>query len=79
MARTERRVKARAQKLRSNSTDAERKLWARLRERRLQGLRFRRQHPIPPFIADFACLEAMLVIEIDGSQHADNPADLLRT
>jgi len=45
-------------------------LWARLRDRRFVGARFRRQHPIGPFIADFCCTEAKLVIELDGGQHA---------
>jgi len=45
-------------------------LWSRLRDRRLVGARFRRQHPIGPFIADFCCTEAKLVIELDGGQHA---------
>ena len=61
-----------AKTLRINSTDAERKLWSRLRDRRLLGFRFVRQQPIGPFIADFACREADLVIELDGGQHADD-------
>jgi len=59
-----------ARRLRRSQTDAERKLWSRLRDRRLCGARFRRQHPIGSFIADFCCTEAKLVIELDGSQHA---------
>jgi very-short-patch-repair endonuclease len=59
-----------ARRLRRSQTDAERKLWSRLRDRRLYGVRFRRQHPIGPFIADFCCTEAKLVIELDGGQHA---------
>jgi len=59
-----------ARRLRRDQTDAERKLWSRLRDRRLVGARFRRQHPIGPFIADFCCTEAKLVIELDGGQHA---------
>ena len=58
-----------ARRLRRNQTDAERKLWSRLRDRRLCGARFRRQHPIGPFISDFCCTEAKLVIELDGGQH----------
>ena len=50
-------------------TDAERLLSSRLRRRQVHGLRFRRQHPIGPFIADFACTEAKLVIELEGGQH----------
>jgi very-short-patch-repair endonuclease len=51
-------------------TEAERVLWRELRHDRL-GCRFRRQHPIPPSIVDFACLAAKLVVEADGGQHAD--------
>jgi very-short-patch-repair endonuclease len=59
-----------ARRLRRDQTDAERKLWSRLRDRRLSGVRFRRQHPIGPFIVDFCSIEANLVIELDGGQHA---------
>ncbi|MEI7875289.1 MAG: endonuclease domain-containing protein [Alphaproteobacteria bacterium] len=55
--------------LRSNPTDAERHLWYRLRLRQLAGFKFRRQRPIGPYVCDFICLEASLVIELDGSQH----------
>jgi very-short-patch-repair endonuclease len=50
-------------------TDAERKLWKYLRGGQLCGMKFRRQHPIPPYIADFCCMELMLLVELDGSQH----------
>jgi primosomal protein N' (replication factor Y) len=60
-----------ARQLRRNQTDAENRLWRHLRSRRLLGLRFRRQHPIGPYFADFACLELRLVVELDGGQHAD--------
>ena len=59
----------RARELRQTMTDAERLLWSRLRRRQVHGLHFRRQHPIGPFIADFACTRAKLVIELDGGQH----------
>jgi very-short-patch-repair endonuclease len=59
----------RARDLRRNMTEAERALWYGLRRGQL-GWRFRRQHPIPPYIVDFACLEAKLVVEADGGQHA---------
>ena len=69
-----------ARRLRREETDAERKLWSRLRDRRLCGVRFRRQHPIGPFIADFCCTEAELIIELDGGQHAlQQNADRVRT
>lgn len=63
-----------AKTLRINSTDAERKLWSRLRDRRFVGLKFVRQQPVGPFIADFACREADLIIELDGGQHTDDTA-----
>ncbi|HVO89602.1 MAG TPA: endonuclease domain-containing protein [Casimicrobiaceae bacterium] len=66
--RGKRRSKARA--LRRHSTDAEHALWFRLRDRRLSGLKFRRQHPIGRYYADFACPECRLVVELDGGQHA---------
>lgn len=62
-------TKARA--LRNGATDAEQVLWRHLRGRQLQGLKFRRQYPIAGYIADFACVEAKLVIELDGGQHAE--------
>jgi very-short-patch-repair endonuclease len=62
----------RARSLRLSSTDAERRLWRALRDRQLEGYKFRRQRPIGPFIADFVCLERLLIIELDGSQHADS-------
>jgi very-short-patch-repair endonuclease len=61
----------RARKLRNQATDAEQHLWQYLRRRQLAGYRFRRQVPICGYIADFACLEAKLVIELDGGQHMD--------
>jgi very-short-patch-repair endonuclease len=59
-----------ARELRSQLTDAEQRLWFHLRRRQLMGQRFRRQCPIGPYIADFACLERRLIIELDGGQHA---------
>ena len=52
-------------------TDAEQKLWYRLRNRQLSDHKFRRQHEIDHYIADFACTEALLIVELDGGQHAD--------
>lgn len=72
--------KTRARRLRSDITDAEKKLWAQLRDRQLCGVKFRRQHSIGPFITDFCCLERGLVVEIDGGQHAEQvEADQRRT
>jgi very-short-patch-repair endonuclease len=58
-----------AQRLRKNRTDAERKLWSRLRRKQLKGARFRQQAPIGRYIVDFFCPEALLIVEVDGSQH----------
>lgn len=58
-----------AKKLRKNITDAEQLLWQCLRDRRLGGYKFRRQHPIGAVIVDFVCLEKKLIIEVDGGQH----------
>ena len=69
----------RARTLRTTMTDAERRLWACLRNRRFVGYKFRRQHPLGPFIADFACIEHRLVIEADGGQHAESKSDDRRT
>ena len=59
-----------ARELRRDETDAEKKLWSRLRGRRLDGLKFRRQFPLGPFFADFCALETKLIIEVDGGQPA---------
>jgi very-short-patch-repair endonuclease len=64
--------------LRRNMTDAERLLWKRLRGCQIQGCKFRRQHPFNDFILDFVCLEAKLVVEVDGGQHNDSAKDALR-
>ena len=61
----------RARALRRRMSDGERKLWQALRERQVDGLRFRRQHPIGKYIADFVCLEKRLVVEVDGAQHTE--------
>ena len=65
-------LQSRARRLRNQSTDTERHLWQHLRGKQLAGFRFRRQVPIAGFIADFACLEAKVILELDGSQHAQN-------
>ena len=58
--------------LRQSSTKAEKILWEYLRNRNLDGLKFRRQHPIDKFIADFYCHQKKLVVELDGAVHDDN-------
>ena len=64
-------MKSRARALRRNMTDAERLLWRSIRDRQMGGWKFRRQHPIRPFIVDFVCVERKLIIEVDGGQHAN--------
>ncbi|MCC7247518.1 MAG: endonuclease domain-containing protein [Lysobacter sp.] len=61
----------RERNLRRSQTEAERTLWQHLRDRRLLGYKFRRQHRIDRFYPDFVCLQARLIIELDGSQHQD--------
>lgn len=75
----EKKLTKTARKLRSNMTDAEKRLWSRLRGRQLENTKFVRQFPIGRAVADFACRSAKLVIELDGGQHADNTADEART
>ena len=62
-----------ARVLRGGMTDSERKLWSALRSEQL-GVKFRRQHPLGNYIADFACLDPRLIVELDGSQHTDQEA-----
>jgi very-short-patch-repair endonuclease len=64
--------------MRHQPTDAERKLWQLLRNRRFAAFKFRRQEPIDHYIVDFVCYSARLVIEADGSQHAENARDAIR-
>ena len=73
---TTRFKRATARRLRQNSTDSEAMLWRHLQRFEARGSHFRRQAPIGNFVVDFACLAARLVIEVDGSQHAegDGPA-----
>ena len=61
---------SRAKELRTNQTEMEKKLWEKLRNNQF-GVKFRRQHPIPPYIADFACIERKLLVELDGGQHTE--------
>ena len=61
----------RAKELRKSLTEAELRLWGRLKQRQLHGMKFRRQQPIGPFIVDFVCFERRVVVEVDGGQHAE--------
>jgi len=61
-----------ARNLRKNLTDAEKKLWAVIRKRQINDLKFRRQQPIGNYIVDFVCFEKKIIIEIDGGQHNEN-------
>lgn len=72
--RISRELRQRARELRKNPTPAERKLWQRLRRRQVNGHRFRRQHPIGCYIADFCCIQQRLVVEIDGPIHRQQRA-----
>ena len=67
-----------ARELRARMTDAERKLWFALRDRRFQSFKFRRQVPIGPYVADFLSYSARLVVEVDGGQHAESKRDMRR-
>ena len=65
-------------RLRGQQTDAERKLWFAVRDRRLSGFKFVRQEAIGPFVVDFLCREKRLIIEVDGGQHSENARDVAR-
>lgn len=67
-----------AKKLRRNMTDAERRIWYRLRAHRFEGIKFKRQVPIGSYVVDFACLNHKLVVELDGGQHSDASRDRYR-
>jgi len=68
-------MKSLARRLRQQATDAERVLWKHLRARRMAGHKFRRQVVIEPYIVDFVCLEARLIVEADGGQHLEQVED----
>ena len=73
-------MNVRARALRRNQTDAERRLWSRLRNRQIAGFKFKRQFPIGPYFADFVCLEPRLAVELDGGQHLEQQTrDAVRT
>jgi len=63
-------ARERAREMRREATAGERKLWSHLRRKSIGGVRFRRQHPLFGFIADFCCAEARIVVELDGDSHA---------
>lgn len=78
----DRRLKMPARRLRRDMTDAERRLWQRLRRRQLEGVQFYRQKPLGGYIVDFHAPAARLVVEVDGGQHFSEcglAADALRT
>jgi very-short-patch-repair endonuclease len=64
--------------MRGAPTDAELRLWRLLRDRRLSGFKFRRQVPVKPYIVDFLCVGAKLIVETDGSQRTESPRDAVR-
>jgi very-short-patch-repair endonuclease len=70
--------RARARTMRGAPTNVELHLWRLLRDRRLSGLKFRRQVPVGPYIVDFLCFASRLIVEADGSQHAENSRDQAR-
>ncbi|MGE5546196.1 MAG: endonuclease domain-containing protein [Solirubrobacterales bacterium] len=78
MARIPPEIKARSRSLRTNPTEAETALWRLLREPPFDQYRFRRQHPVPPYIVDFACVSAQVVLEADGGQHVGSEHDARR-
>jgi very-short-patch-repair endonuclease len=69
---------ARAKWMRANPTEAEKRLWSMLRNKRFTGFKFKRQMVIAPYIVDFVCLERRLILEADGSQHAESDYDARR-
>lgn len=68
----------RAREMRLDSTKAENMLWQEIRDRRLEGFKFRRQMPLQNYILDFVCFDAKLIIEVDGGQHAESRSDTIR-
>jgi very-short-patch-repair endonuclease len=70
-------VTLRVKQLRTNMTDAERRLWRVLWARSL-GSKFRRQVPLGPYVVDFVCFQSKVIVELDGSQHADSKSDMVR-
>ncbi|MGJ5077057.1 endonuclease domain-containing protein [Bradyrhizobium oligotrophicum] len=75
---TSTRIRGFAKTMRRQPTESEAAMWRLLRDRRFEKYKFRRQAPVEQFILDFVCFEKRLIIEIDGSQHADNEKDIER-
>lgn len=73
-----RQISRYARQLRRDATDVEKALWEALRNRQLDGFKFRRQASVGPYVVDFLCIEAKLIIELDGGQHNED-ADRPRT
>jgi len=70
--------RSRARDMRADATMAENLLWQALRNRQLEGFKFKRQVPLHNYILDFVCFEAQVIVEVDGFQHAENAHDLAR-
>ena len=68
----------RARAMRLEPTPAEKAMWRVLRQRQVDGMKFRRQSPIGDYIADFVCFDPKVIIEVDGGQHADSESDTRR-
>jgi len=71
-------ARTRARETRHEQTETEKALWRLLRDRRLAKMKWRRQFPIGRYIVDFVCLDHRIIVECDGSQHADDPRDAER-
>jgi very-short-patch-repair endonuclease len=69
----------RARALRRDGTRAEQLLWGVVRNRQVDGAKFRRQHPVGRFVVDFACVDVRVVLEVDGGQHAESAVDVARS
>jgi very-short-patch-repair endonuclease len=78
MAVVRRTISPHAARLRRDMTEAEQRLWLHLRGRRLEGFKFKRQWTLGRYVVDFCCLEARLIVEVDGGQHSEE-ADAVRT
>ena len=72
MRKDEKKSRPHVKNLRKNMTEAEVILWSKLRLKEQHGVRFRRQHPVGPYIADFACVAAKLIVEVDGATHSSD-------